>query len=215
MTVSERIAEALLDIDAIHFSPEKPFRFKSGILSPLYVDNRLIPSHPTEWSCVIHGLMILIEKKQLEFDVIAGIETAGIPHASALSYALKKPSVFVRKTLKEHGRKKLIEGGDVQGKRVLLIEDHISTGESSLAGVRALKEAGAKVEICLAITSYEFEVALDAFKAEGVQFFTLTTFSLILAAARKRKLLLPEQVDVITDWLADPQGWGKRHGFED
>src|SRR5262245_17879726 len=105
-----QIAQALLDIQAVGFTPEQPITFKSGIRSPVYVDNRRLPFHPAAWRLVIEGFAALIQALDLQFDAIAGIEAAGIPHSAALGYALEHPSLFVRKAPKEHGKGKRIEG---------------------------------------------------------------------------------------------------------
>lgn len=141
--IQREIAQILLKINAVGFVPDNPIMFKSGIKSPVYVDNRKLPFYPKEWEKVILGFEALTKEKSLQFDIIAGIESAGIPHSAALGFLMKKPSVFVRKKIKEHGTKKLVEGGDVNGKQVLLIEDLVTTGSSSLAGVEALREGGA------------------------------------------------------------------------
>lgn len=210
MTTEILVAQALIEIQAVGFVIDHPITFKSGIQSPVYVDNRRFPFFPPQWGVVITSFGELLVKKKISFDVIAGIETAGIPHSAALGYSLKKPSVFIRKAAKDHGTKKLIEGGEVSGKRVILIEDHITTGGSSLHGVQALKEAGASVVCCLAITSYGFSDATDAFATAGVPLYTLTSFSDIVTEAVKQKKLTPAQVSIVHEWMNDPQSWGKK-----
>lgn len=202
---AKQTASALLKIKAVGFALEKPITFKSGIVSPVYIDNRRLPFHPESWEVVLQGLANLAKEKA--FDVIAGIETAGIPHSAALGYILKKPSVFVRKKVKDHGTKTRVEGGDVSGKKVLLLEDHITTGGSSLAGVEALRESGAIVTACLAITNYGFAEAESEFKAAGVELVTLTDFATIVAVAKQLKILSARQEAIITAWSADPHGW--------
>ena len=199
--------KALLDIQAVKFSPDEPKTFKSGIISPVYVDNRAIPYHPQAWQQVIAGFQA--KAKTLSFDIIAGIAVAGIPHSAALAYAMSKPSVFVRKEAKEHGLKNRIEGGDVSGKRVLLIEDLITTGGSSLDGVAELRKAGAIVEDCMAIVSYGFQESVAAFEQAGVTLHTLTNFDLILQEGLAMGYFQPGDAEIIRAWLADPHGWGR------
>lgn len=213
-TLETTIAQALLRIGAVGFKPENPITFKSGIISPVYVDNRRFPFYPTEWKLVIEGFQNLIAKDKIDFDVLAGIETAGIPHSAALGYAMNQPSVFVRKKVKDHGTKSRIEGGVVKAKKVLLLEDLVTTGGSSLAGVEALREDGASVENCLIIVSYGFKEATAAFAKAGVKLHALTNFSVILEQALKQNLFTPKQKVILEDWFQDPWGWGRRHGHD-
>ena len=213
ITRQVQIAKALLKIGAVGFKPDAPITFKSGIKSPVYIDNRRFPFYPKEWALVIEGFKEIIQKEKIKFDVIAGIETAGIPHSATLGFFLKKPSLFVRKQVKDHGTKKRVEGGSVEGKTVLLIEDHISTGGSSLSGVEALRNEGGTVNDCLAITSYEFTSSNDGFRQANVQLRTLTSFQVILDEALKQKKFTKPEMKVIQDWLTDPQNWAKKYGF--
>lgn len=207
MTTAETVANALLTIGAVGFSLEKPITFKSGMLSPVYVDNRRLPFHPKQWRVVLDGFAALIKDQQLQFDVIAGIETAGIPHSAALGFLLERPSIFVRKKVKDHGTKSRIEGGEVKGKRVLLLEDLVTTGGSSLAGVEALRKADAIVHDCLVIVSYGFDESITAFAGAQVHLHPLTTFGDILAMAVKLKKITNKQRKTVEAWLADPWGW--------
>ena len=198
---AQTIAQALLSIDAVKFTPDDPKTFKSGIIAPVYIDNRAIPYHPVVWQQVIAGFA---EKAAtLTYDVIAGIAVAGVPHSAALAYHLHQPSVFVRKEAKGHGLKNRIEGGTVEGKRVLLIEDLVTTGGSSLDGVNALREAGATVADALAIVSYGFPQAADAFNEAGVTLHTLTDFDAIISESTLRT----EDAETIQTWRSDPYGW--------
>ncbi len=214
MSDSTIIAQSLLRIGAVGFRPNSPLTFKSGLKSPVYVDNRSFPFHPSEWEKVIKGFAKLIEEKALAFEVIAGIETAGIPHSAALGFFTKKPSVFIRKQLKDHGTKKRVEGGNVEERKVLLIEDHVTTGLSSLSGVKALRKEKAVITDCLSITSYEFHDAEEDFENLGVKLHTLTTFSMILNEALKEKKLNKKEIESVQDWFLEPWGWAERHGFE-
>jgi len=199
-------AQALLDIHAVVFSPDAPITFKSGIISPIYVDNRRLPYEPQAWHIIIDALRELIIQRNLVFDVIAGIETAGIPHSAALAYSMRRPSVFVRKQAKDHGTKRRVEGGEVAGKRVLLIEDLITTGGSSLSGVEALRDDGALIVPCLAIFSYGFPQAVDAFAAANVPLLTLTSLPAVLAAAQQTGYFTWEAVATIENWRQQVSG---------
>ncbi len=201
------VADALLAIGGVGFRLDAPITFKSGIVSPVYCDNRTFPFFPAQWRKVIEGFGTLIQTDKIEFDVLGGIEAAGIPHSAALGYALERPSVFIRKQPKEHGKRARIEGGDVGGQRVLLVEDLVTTGGSSLSGVAALREAGAIVTDCLAIISYGFAEAQQAFAEAKVQLHTLTNFEAVFGGALERGLLDVPGATEVQAWLREPHGW--------
>ncbi len=200
-------AKALLDIGAIGFSPAAPITFKSGILSPVYVDNRQLIYQPAAWHVIIEGFKSLIESRKLQYDLIAGVAVGGVPHSSALAYIMKKPAVFIRKQAKGHGAGKRIEGGSVAGRRVLLVEDLVTTGGSSLSAVGALRESGADVSDALAIISYGFSEARSAFERADIALHTLTDFETLLQLALERQTMNAEQVRLIRRWFEDPYAW--------
>ncbi|MGB7341819.1 MAG: orotate phosphoribosyltransferase [Phototrophicaceae bacterium] len=205
------VAQALLEIGAVGFSVQAPITFKSGIVSPVYVDNRKLPYYPKQWQIIIEGFQDVITSNVLPYDVIAGVAAGGIPHSSALGYSLQRPSVFVRKEAKGHGKGKRVEGGDIDGQRVLLVEDLVTTGGSSLSGVEALRDEGGIVTDLIAIVSYGFEEARENFMAAAVNLKTLTTFDIILGVALDQGQFTASEHDIITDWFNDPHGWGDRH----
>ena len=214
MDAQQQVAKALLKIGAVGFNVEKPITFKSGIISPVYVDNRKLPFYPKEWNLILEGFKDLIKKDGIDFDIVAGVEAAGIPHSAALGFLLNLPSVFIRKQAKDHGTKKLVEGGEVTGRRVLLLEDLVSTGISSLSAVKALRNEDAIVDDCLVIVSYDFFEAKEAFKNENVRLHFLTSFPVILEEAFKSGTLNEEQVEKIKEWFVDPHGWAVKYGFK-
>lgn len=207
MTYQQAIADALLDIGAVKFTPASPIMFKSGILSPVYVDNRNIPYHPAAWHKIIAGFESAIQAHAITFDIIAGIAVGGVPHSAALAYRMARPSVFVRKEAKAHGTGQQVEGGNVAGKNVLLVEDLVTTGGSSLRGVEALRAAGARVDHALAIISYDMPEAKAAFSSAGVQLHTLTTFPILLQVGSERGIFSPTDQAIIRAWLDDPHAW--------
>ncbi len=211
--LSDHVAAALLSVGAVGFQPHQPITFKSGIVSPVYVDNRRLPFHPEAWHTVIEAFAEVAQADFAHGDVIAGVAVGGVPHSAALSYALRRPSVFVRKEAKGHGKQQLIEGGDVTGRRVLLIEDLVTTGSSSLAAVDALRAAQAEVIGVLAIVQYGFAEAEQNFAAAGVPLRTLTNFESILRRAVADSSLDAAQAAVVRDWFSDPHGWAARRGF--
>jgi orotate phosphoribosyltransferase len=200
-------AKALLDIGAIGFSPDSPINFKSGIRSPVYVDNRQLIYHPAAWRVIIEGFKSLIKSRHLAYDLIAGVAVGGVLHSSALAYVLNKPSVFIRKESKTHGKSKRIEGGSVENRRVLLVEDLVTTGGSSLSAVDALRESGAEVTDALAIISYGFRESATAFERADLRLHTLTDFETLLELTRESRSLNIEQIAVIRRWFADPYAW--------
>jgi orotate phosphoribosyltransferase len=208
MSYETIVADALLSIQAIKYVGDTPIKFKSGILSPVYVDNRTIPYHPQAWKQIIEGFQSAITEQNIPFDLIAGVAVGGVPHSSALAYAMGMPSVFVRTEAKQHGTSQLVEGGDVREKRVLLVEDLITTGGSSLKGIEGLRNAGAQVDYLLAIVSYGFEVAKETFITNAITALTLTTFETILTRGVATNYFTPEQADTIRAWQASPYTWG-------
>lgn len=200
-------AKALLDIGAIGFSPDAPITFKSGIQSPVYVDNRQLIYHPAAWHSIIEGFRSLIDARRLQYDLIAGVAVGGVPHSSALAYTLNMPSVFIRKESKGHGRSQRIEGGEVDDLRVMLVEDLVTTGGSSLSAIDALRNAGAHVTDALAIVSYGFAEAASAFARAELELHTLTDIETLLELANERGTLNQNQVAVVERWLADPYAW--------
>lgn len=205
--VNRDVAKALIEIGGVGIVADNPITFKSGILSPMYMDNRKFPSYPKQWRVVLDGFMANIKEQKIEYDVLAGIETAGIPHSAALGALLSMPSVFIRKAVKDHGTKKMIEGGEVVGKKVLLIEDLVTTGGSSLHGVRELRKAGAVVNDCLVIVGYELKEAKEAFEKERVKLTQLTNVNTILAVAEEMGKITEANKKIVSEWLKNPREW--------
>ncbi|MBI4173981.1 MAG: orotate phosphoribosyltransferase [Candidatus Aenigmarchaeota archaeon] len=210
----EDVARVLLEMKAVSLNTSKPFRYTSGMLSPIYCDNRLLLSNPEKRELVVDRFIESVTKNKISFDVVAGVATAGIPHAAFISQKLSKPMIYVRAEKKGHGKHNAIEGGLERGQKVLVIEDHISTGGSSVAAVNAIKEAGGKVDFCLAITTYELDSAKKAFEEATCKALTLTDLSTIISVAEKMGYLTKEDGRKIIQWKKDPQGWGKSMGFE-
>jgi len=201
------VARALLEAGTVTLTPDAPVTFKSGLRSPVYVDNRRLIFAPGPWRIVIDAFAAELPEGDV---VIAGVESAGIPHSSALAFATGQPSVFVRKAAKEHGLGRRIEGGDVAGRRTVLVEDMVTTGGSSLSAVDALRDAGAGLTDCLAIITYGFAEALAAFDAAAVRLTTLTTFETVIAEARSAATIDDREADLVRSWLADPHAWDGR-----
>jgi orotate phosphoribosyltransferase len=200
------VARALLAAGALAYRPDAPVTFRSGLRSPVYVDCRRLISHPGPWHVVIEALAVRL-RQGAGADAVAGVETAGIPHSSALAYAAGLPCVFVRKAAKEHGLGHRVEGGDVAGLDVVLVEDLVTTGGSSLSAVTALRSAGAAVSRCLAIATYGLGGLHEAFAAEAVRLEVLCTVDVVIDEAEASGILDAGGAAVVRGWLADPAGW--------
>ena len=203
----ESIASILLDIEAVSLKPHEPFTWASGLLSPVYCDNRLIMGYPDARKAVIQGFEDLLHTHALAPDLIAGTATAGIPHAAWLAYTTDLPMVYVRAKPKEHGLMNRVEGPIEAGQSAIIIEDLISTGKSSITAVKALVEEGVKVLAVFAIFAYGFPQAKESFKSAGVPFYTLTSFDQLLQVAVKKEYLPPEDLDTLEIWRSNPQNW--------
>lgn len=209
-------AEILLDIKAVSLSVESPFRYASGILSPIYCDNRLLISSPDKWdtiTCILE--QIIREKIKLDnIECIAGTSTAGIPHAARLADRLSLPLVYVKSDRGERGRKTFIEGTLMYGKKVLVIEDLVSTGKSSIEAVRIIREWGGIVENCLAIFTYQMKSGVKAFEEEKCRLYTASSFRTLIETAVTQKYITAQEAEKATDWNRDPENWGRNHGYE-
>lgn len=205
--MKENIAKLLLKLKAISLRPKKPYRFVSGVLSPIYCDNRLVMSYPKERDIIINSFVKIIKQKRIGFDVIAGTATAGIPWASFLAIKLNKPMIYVRKSSKEHGKGNLIEGKLEKGKRVLLVEDLISTGGSSLDAVKTIRKSGGKIVICIVILNYQFKTSSLKFKENNVKLISLTDFKTLVEVAIKEKYINKKDKKILLKWNNNPEKW--------
>lgn len=198
---SRRIAAALLDAGAVLLRPQRPFTWASGIKSPIYCDNRLLLSDPKRRRLVVAAFLEQLRKRRLGCEVVAGTATAGIPWASLLAERLNKPLVYVRGAPKGHGKGNRIEGRLRRGQQVLVVEDLISTGGSSLQAVEALRAAGGKVRGCVAIFSYGLDRAASAFAAARVPLLPLCTLPELLEVAVARRKLTAAQYDRVYEFV--------------
>ncbi len=211
--VSEKIAGILLSINAVTINTDEPYRYTSGLLSPVYSDMRLLMSYPKQRREVIEAWVELI-KKQGDFDLIAATATAGIPHGAWISDKMNLPMVYVRGEAKGHGKKNQIEGLVSEGQKVVIVEDLISTGKSSIETQAAIQQQKAQACDIVAIFSYTLPQSSENFKRAKVKLSTLTTFPVVVETAVKKGLMKPAQKDLVLDWLKDSTNWGKRHHFE-
>lgn len=213
MTVekADLVAQKLLEIKAVNFSPEAPYTWASGLKAPIYTDNRLIMSYPSVRSTVEDALAELIKENFPDVDVIAGTATAGIPHAAFVSERLDLPMIYVRSSAKDHGKQNAIEGALEVGAKVVIIEDLISTGGSVITAADKIQEAGGEVIAAVAIFDYLLAASKEAFEKEGYPLMTLTNYVKILDYAVKDPKLSP-YYDKLMDWYKDPKAWSEIHG---
>jgi orotate phosphoribosyltransferase len=200
------IAAALLQAGAVHLRPEDPFTFASGLRSPIYCDNRLLIGDVQARRQVVAAYVAA----SAGAEIVAGTATAGIPWAAWTAEALGLPMAYVRGAAKGHGRGRQIEGAAVEGRRVVLLEDTISTGESALAAADALRAAGAKLVGCVCIFTWGWQSTADAFANAALPLVSLTSLPALLDVAAGERVLSAPQRGLIEDWVRDPQGWGER-----
>ena len=217
---NQKLAEAGLKIKAIKLNTVKPFVWASGYSMPIYNDNRMFLFYPEYRRLIAEGFKSLIEKENIQYDVIAGTSTAGIPHGALLADILNVPFIYIRSKPKEHGLKNQIEGidaeSDLGGKKVVVIEDLISTGGSSAEAVQAVRNANGAVDYCLSIFSYGLEKALSAFDKLPIPCKTksLLTYDILIKTAETTGYITKEQAESLKEWRKDPFGWGEARGFK-
>jgi len=211
--IAWEVASILYDVGGVIFRPRQPFRYDSGILSPVYTDNRLIISYPKQRQKIVNLLIAKVKKIGLP-DVIAGTATAGIPHAAFIAQKLNLPMIYVRTTPKAHGKSNQVEGIIKRGQKVIVIEDLISTAGSSVRVTGALRKLGAIVTDEVAIFTYRLKESEENLKKAKVKLHVLTDLKHSAKVAVKKGFLKEDQVQFILDWAKDPRSWGKKMGFE-
>ncbi|TAH19134.1 MAG: orotate phosphoribosyltransferase [Cytophagales bacterium] len=207
--IAKQVANMLLEVGAVKLSPNQPFTWASGWLSPIYCDNRVALSFPEVRTFIKKELASLVRLHFPEVEAIAGVATAGIPQGALVADLLELPFVYVRAKPKEHGMANLIEGKVSPNQKIVVIEDLISTGGSSLKAVKALQEAGVEVLGLLAIFSYGFEQAKQAFAENNVPFYSLSNYATLLVEAVYRDYVSEEDMASLQQWRLQPEKWGK------
>ncbi|MCD8817312.1 orotate phosphoribosyltransferase [Mammaliicoccus sciuri] len=198
--MTQNIAQSLLEIKAVTLSPEDPYTWSSGIKSPIYCDNRVTLAYPEIRENIYQGLIELIKEHAQDTEIISGTATAGIPHAAFVADQLKLPMSYVRSKSKGHGKGNQIEGALSKGKKVVVIEDLISTGGSSINAVEALIEEGAEVLGVFAIFTYGINKAEEAFKAIDVPFYTLSNYDELISVAEKEGYIENKDIKTLKAW---------------
>lgn len=206
---AKKTAELLLQINAIKLTPENPFTWASGWKSPIYCDNRIILSYPTIRNYVRDEMAKQVENLYGKPDVIAGVATGAIGIGMLVAESLGLPFVYVRPEAKSHGRQNQIEGYLEANQNVVVIEDLISTGKSSLNAVDALKESGANIKGMIAIFTYGFSVATDNFKKKGVELHTLSDYDSLIDQASETNYIKEAQLNTLLAWKNNPAEWKK------
>ncbi len=196
--IAQNIASLLLKEKAVFLRPEEPFTWTSGIKSPVYCDNRLLISSVEARNLIVHAMVELI--RPMNVDLVAGTATAGIPWAAWVAQEMNLPMVYVRSSVKEHGRQNAIEGKATAGQKVILLEDLVSTGKSSVAAAERLKEAGLTVTGVMSIFTYGFSDALKVFDKAGVPFISLSNFDTLAQVAFEQKFLDAEALQKVLEW---------------
>lgn len=204
------IAGKLLEIGAVHLNPERPFTWTSGLKSPIYCDNRMTMSYPETRRFVANAFAEIIRSSYPSVEVIAGTATAGIPHAAWVAELLNLPMIYVRDKAKGHGRHNQIEGVLKEKQKVIVIEDLISTGGSSVRAANAVREAGGQVLGVLAIFSYQFDKAEQAFGEAGYPFETLSNYTALLQMAKEKGIVKEDQMEALTQWRLDPLAYTQK-----
>ena len=204
----QKIAEFLLQIKAIKLQPTNPFTWASGWKSPIYCDNRITLSYPAIRTYIRQKLSETIQEEFGSVGAIAGVATAGIPQGALVAQELGLPFIYVRSKPKDHGTKSLIEGEINEGQRVVVIEDLISTGKSSIQAVNALKDAGYDVVGLVAIFSYNLDIATENFKEAKCRFITLSNYNALLTYAVEHNLFPKSDLELLEQWRQDPSAWG-------
>lgn len=204
-----KVAAMLLQIEAIKLNTEKPFTWSSGWKSPIYCDNRLSLSYPDIRKSIRDGLVQAIRENFFTLEAVAGVATAGIAQGALVAEALDVPFLYVRPKPKDHGMENLIEGRVVKKQKVVLVEDLVSTGGSSLKAAQALSEAGMEILGMVSIFNYGFDIATRNFYEANISLISLCDYNSLLHYAHSAKYITEDQVTSLKAWRVDPAGWRK------
>lgn len=207
MSTSKQFAEKLLQIKALQINPTQPYTWASGWLSPVYCDNRKVLSFPYVRDFVKSELANMVLANYPEADVLAGVATAGIAHGVLAADLMKMPFIYVRSKPKEHGMGNQIEGVLEPGQKVVVIEDLISTGKSSLQVVDAIRSCGGEVLGMCGLFTYGFPQATQAFEAANVPLMTMSNYTALIEVAVEKNIITEEQLNTLTQWRLDPANW--------
>lgn len=208
-STAAKIAEYLLEINAVKLSPDAPFTWTSGWKSPIYSDNRLSLSHPHVRNYIKTSLGELVKSEFPEAQAIIGVATAGIAPGALVADEINLPFGYVRSEAKKHGMGKQVEGDIKPGQKVVVVEDLVSTGKSSLQAVQSLREFGCEVLGMVSIFTYGFDAAKLAFDEAKCPYFSLSNYNVLVEVAASKNLIQPEQMNVLAEWRKSPDIWGR------
>ena len=213
MTFAHQLAKISLEIGSIKIDCKNPFTWTSGYRMPIYNDNRMLLGQAEHRALVAEAMKDIIGREGVSVDSVAGVATAGIPHAASLANLMKTPLIYVRSAAKEHGLKNQVEGPLKPGQNVVVVEDLISTGGSALKAVDAVREAGGVVKHCLGIFSYGFPETEQRFQQSQCRLHTLLTLETLLQYAVKENRISSGEKQMLDAWAQNPFEWGKQQGF--
>ncbi len=208
-STSAKIAEYLLEIKAIKLSPNQPFTWTSGWKSPIYNDNRVSLSHPIVRTFIKVQLGALIKEKFPEAEAVIGVATAGIAPGALVADEINLPFGYVRSEAKKHGMGKQVEGDIKPGQKVVVIEDLVSTGKSSIHAIEVLKEYGCDVLGLFSIFNYSFDISHQAFEAINCPYYSLSNYNALLKTALEKGIVDENQLEILKEWRKSPDTWGK------
>jgi len=208
---AEKVAQGLLDIQAVTLSPDQPFTWASGLHSPIYTDNRLTISYPEVRTNIYQGMVELIKDNYPDAEVIAGTATAGIPHAAWVAQEMGLPFIYVRSKPKDHGQGKQVEGVLKEGQKVVVIDDLLSTGCSVLKAAQAVNREGGQVLGVVAAFSYQLPALDQNFAEAGLSYQTVTNYTTLITQAEQKQLINQAQLASLHQWREDPQAWSDQH----
>ncbi len=210
MEISKNCARQLLSIKAIKLSPNAPFTWASGLKSPIYCDNRKSLSYPSIRQFIRDGLVSIIKENYPDVQVIAGVATGAIAQGALVAEALNLPFVYVRSEEKKHGLTNKVEGVINAGDKVVVVEDLVSTGQSSLNAAHTLKDMGCNILGMVAIFTYNLPIAAQRFEESGITLHTLTNYDVLLPEAAKEGYIKEEEIQILNQWSQNPEQWAER-----
>lgn len=207
----KEIAKTLLEIGAVEVRPQDPFNYASGLKGPIYCDNRKLLSHPIARRQIRDAFIELIKEEKIDFDQLAGLATAGIPHASFIADQMNRPMVYIRSKPKAHGKRNQIEGDAGPHQKLLLVEDLVNQGASLEEALLGVKDAGLEAIGCLAIVTYQSKAAAEVLSRYDLPLYSLTDFDTLCRVAHDLGRINDADLELLNEWRNDPKAWSQKH----